>query len=86
MTVNERVQKQAEEVRAARDEIRVRLHLAKMDARDQWELVEKQWEHAEAKLRQLANTANEANDDIVEATELLLNEIRDGYKKLRSLI
>ena len=86
MTLRERVEQQAEEMRATRDEIRVRLHLAKMDARDQWDQVEKQWDHAEAKLKQLANAANEATDDIAEATQLVLDEMRGGYNKLRNLL
>ena len=86
MTLRERVERQAEEMRATRDEIRVRLHLAKMDARDQWDQLEKQWDHAEAKLKQLAGAANEATDDIAEATQLVLNEMRDGYNKLRNLL
>ncbi len=86
MTLQERVEQQAEEMRATRDEIRVRLHLAKMDARDQWDQVEKLWDPAEAKLKELAHAAKEATEDIAEATQLVLNEMRDGYNKLRNLL
>jgi len=86
MTLRDRVEKQAEELRATRDEIRLQLHLGKMDARDQWDDIEKQWEHAEGKLKQLAEAANETTEDIAEATQMVLSEMKEGYKKLRNLL
>ena len=86
MSLRDRVERQAEELRATRDEIKLQLHLGKMDARDQWDQIEKQWEHAEGKLKQLAEAANETTEDIAEATQMVLSEMKDGYKKLRSLL
>jgi hypothetical protein len=86
VSLRKRVEQQAEAIRSMRDEIRVQLHLGKMEAQEMWEDLEKRWEHAEAKLKVVADTASEAAEDIGEATEMVLSEVKDGYIKLRDLL
>jgi len=85
MNVRNRIDQEAEELRAVRDDLKVRLHLAKLDAEDLWEEIEKKWQHAEAKLKVLGEAGQEAADDVAEAAELVLAEVKEGYDKLRRL-
>lgn len=81
--LNDRLREEFEPLRTARDELRVRLHLGKAEIRDRWEMVEKSWQHAEAKLNAIRRETGESAEDIADAIRLLAEEIRDGYEHLR---
>ncbi len=86
MTLRERLERELEDLRATRDELRVRLHLGKMDAQEQWEQVEKQWQRVESKLMLAGEAGREVAEDIGEATSLVIEEMKEGYTKLRKLL
>ncbi len=86
MTIRERLEHEASELRAMREEIEVQMHLGKLEARDKWNDLEKHWEHAERKLKQLGDAGREAAEDITAATEVVLHEIRNGYEKLKATL
>lgn len=86
MTIRERLEHEASELRAMREEIEVQMHLGKLEARDKWNDLEKHWEHAERKLKQLGDAGREAAEDITAATEVVLDEIRNGYEKLKATL
>jgi len=81
--LGDRLQEEFEPLQTARDELRVRLHLGKAEIRDRWELLEKSWQHAEAKLKTIRKEAEESSEDIADALRLLADEIREGYEHLR---
>lgn len=74
-----------DELRAARDELRVRLHLGRADVRDQWKKLEKALQHAEAKARVMKGATAETAEEIGAAARLLVDEVREGYEHLRRL-
>jgi hypothetical protein len=81
----EEMKKLQEALLQQRDELRVRLHLAKADARDEWEGLEKKWAEAQVKFSQLQKSAGESMDDIEAAARLLGEEIQKGYDRIRRL-
>ncbi|MFV1996377.1 MAG: hypothetical protein ACC641_00060 [Acidiferrobacterales bacterium] len=66
-----------------RDELRVKMHLAAADAKDEWDLLEKKWDRFEGKAKQVGDEAKEASRDIWDATKALGAEIREGYERIR---
>jgi SMC interacting uncharacterized protein involved in chromosome segregation len=86
MELRERLEKELEDLRVTRDELRVRMHLGKLDAQDQWEQIEKQWQHVESKLKHARETGREIAEEIGEATSLVVEEMKQGYAKLRKLL
>lgn len=66
-----------------RDELRVQMHLAKAELRDEFEALETQWEKLqprfEAAARDAAEAGREALDSLTEAGEALLK----GFKRIR---
>jgi SMC interacting uncharacterized protein involved in chromosome segregation len=86
MTLRERLERELEDLRVTRDELRVRLHLGKLDAQDQWEQAEKRWQHVESKLKLASETGREIAEDVGEATSLAVEELKTGYAKLRKLL
>jgi len=86
MTLRERLEQELEDLRTTRDELRVRVHLGKMGAKEQWEQVEKQWQHVESKLKIVGEAGREIAEDVGEAANLAIEEVKDGYAKLRKLL
>jgi len=66
-----------------RDELRVQMHLAKAEAKDEWQELEKKWEELENKLAALKRETKDASKDIGAALGLLSKEIASAYKRIR---
>ena len=86
MTLRDRLERELEDLRTTRDELRVRVHLGKMDAQEQWEHVEKQWQQVESKFKIVGETGREIAEDVGEAAHFAIEEIKEGYSKLRKLL
>lgn len=79
----DQVRKLIDELKQQRDELRVKLHLAKADARDEWELLEKQWEQVLAKLEVAREEAGRTAQGVGSALRLAAEEIKRGYDRIR---
>ena len=75
------LEKLEQELRRARDEIALQIELASMEAREQWEPLEKKWREFEAQAK-LEETA----DSVGEALSLLGDELSKGYQKLKAAL
>jgi BMFP domain-containing protein YqiC len=81
-----RISEDVEGLKQLRDEFRVQLHLGKAEARERFEKLESTWEHLEARLKIIREESSEDLSQVREAAGLLVGEIRDGYRHLRSLL
>lgn len=77
-----------EELRQKRDELRVQLHLASREARDEWEELEDKMEEFSGKAKQFAGDAGirETGEGLGRALGQLGNEIKLGYERIRKAI
>jgi hypothetical protein len=73
-------------LKQARDELKVQIHLGASDAQDTWEGVEKNWEHLEARLKRLGQVAQESAGEVEDAAQNLVDEIKAGYKRIRTFL
>ena len=71
-----------DELKQERDELRVKLELAKMDAGDEWEKVEAKLVKLEAKAKEIGAATAEVSKEIGAAAKLLADEIRSGLKNI----
>ena len=76
----------SELLKRERDELKVKLSLAKLEAREEWEETERKWEHFRAKAQQVGHEAGEASKEIGAAARLLGEEIKEAYKRIRRLM
>jgi SMC interacting uncharacterized protein involved in chromosome segregation len=81
-----RITEEVEGLQRLRDELRVQLHLGKAEARERFEKLEQTWQHLESRLKLIREESGEDLGQIREAAGLLVGEIRDGYRHLRSLL
>jgi chromosome segregation ATPase len=73
-------------LRRQRDELRLQIHLAKAEAREEWEAVEKRWETVEARMPQLKKAATDSAKEVAAGLELVADEIGNAYKRLRDIL
>ena len=66
-----------------RDELRVKLHLAREDLGDEWDKVESAIAKLESRAKHVGGGAAEASRDVGAAAQLLVEEIRNGFEKIR---
>lgn len=69
-----------------RDELRVKLNLAKLEARDEWDKLERKWEHLRAKTPELRQNLSETAAEVGAATRNLMEDIRKGYERIRKTL
>jgi len=70
-------------LRTERDELRVRLHLAKAEIRDEFEELEDKWNHLESRLGHLKDAGKESADDVGAAAKQLAEEIGAAYSRMK---
>lgn len=75
-----------DEITAQRDHLRVRTHLARAEIREEWEALEKRWEHFRARASVVKREAGDSAEDVGEALSLVAGELRRGYERLRALL
>ena len=81
--VEESVEDAFDTLKQQRDELRVKMHLAGMELHDEWEEMEKQWEHLVVKKDQLQRELEPTVDDARVAWLMLKDEIVEGYRTIR---
>ncbi len=69
-----------------RDELRVQAHLFGMEAKQQWDKAEHQWEHVRAKAKVIGAEASHSGGEIKDSLEVVLEEIGAAYDRLRRLL
>jgi hypothetical protein len=70
------------DLKRERDRLKVKIHLAKLEAGDEWQALEAKLQKLEHKVKELGDATGEASENIGAAITLLGQEIRDGLKKI----
>ncbi len=70
-------------LRRTRDELRVQLHLGATEVRDAWAKLETSWEHLEGRIARVSDATHETTDDVEDATRLLVDELKQGYERIK---
>ncbi len=78
-----RVRKLVEDLQPEIDELKVKLHLAKADAKDEWARLEQKVADYKVKADR---TGGEAGDILEEKAKAIVAELRDGLARLRNLV
>jgi len=74
--------KVVKEIEQDRDRLKLRLHLMKAEAKEEWEKTEKKWHHLKGNASHVSHEASEASKETYAALQLLGQEIKNGYKRI----
>jgi len=78
--------KTVERLKQQRDELRLKLHLAKADAKDEWARLERQWEELKPKLEAARKEAGKTAGSVGSALSVAVEELKKGYERMRKLL
>ena len=79
----EQIEELLARLKQERDELRVKLHLVKEDLGDEWDKLESAIARLESRAKHVGGGAAEASRDVGAAAQLLIEEIRNGFEKIR---
>ena len=82
----ERLQKLMKQLEQERDELKVKFGLAKLEAREEWQELERKMDGLRARMKVVGDEAREASGDVGAAMDVVAEEIKDGFDRLRKLI
>ena len=80
--IRKRVDEMVNEIKCERDELQVKLHLARLEMGDEWNSLEEKLVKLEGKAKELGSVTVESSQNIGAAAQLLGEEIRDGFKEI----
>ena len=69
-----------------RDELKLRIHLAKAEGRDEWDRIDKKLDELRFRASAAGTEAKDAMDDVGEAAKKLADEIKAGLDRVRKTL
>ena len=83
MTIQSELETIIDNLKFQRDEINLQMHLASMDAKDEWEKAEEQWDDLKDKVEDIADEAKETGEEFVDAAKTIAEEITLAYGRIK---
>lgn len=83
MELHEELTKLSESLKQQRDEIRLQLHLATADLKDDWDESEREWGHFKDKFTEILDESKETTAELLEKTRIVGEELKIAYKNIQ---
>lgn len=84
MTEASRQKQVMDKLRQERDELRLQMRLGKAEFKEEWEALERKWEHLEGKMAGVKDEAREASREVGAAFGILADELGEAYRRIRA--
>ncbi len=81
-----RIDEMIETLKRQRDQLALKIHLGKADAKDEWEKLEKKLAELTAQARPVGGAIGDTAKNVGSALELAGEEIKKGYERIRKLL
>ncbi len=65
-----------------REEVRLKLHLASMEAKDEFEEAEKQWHTIKNKAAEITDDSIETSEEFIAKAKIVGEELKDTYHRI----
>ena len=69
-----------------RDELRLKIGLAKLEAREELQEMEKKLDHLRGRMKVIGGEAKDASGEVRTAAESLAREIKEGFDRIRRMM
>jgi thioesterase domain-containing protein len=79
----EELQRLIEQLQVERDQINVKLHLAKAELRDEWAKVERQWDGFRQKSERVFQQFDHVEVEVKTTLKQLGEELKESYRRIR---
>jgi SMC interacting uncharacterized protein involved in chromosome segregation len=81
----EKIRSLLERLETERDELKVQVGLAKLEAKEEWQEVQEKLDRLRGRMKVLGEEADDAGGDVGAALEMLGGEIKEGFNRIRKL-
>ncbi|MDD5268466.1 MAG: hypothetical protein PHO08_15290 [Methylococcales bacterium] len=71
-----------EKLKSERDEIILKLHLASMEAKDEFEEADKHWDTLKNKAAEIADESKETSEEFIAKAKIVGEELKDAYNRI----
>jgi len=71
-----------EKLNSERDELKLKLHLASMDAKDEFEEAEKNWDKLQIKASEIADESKETSEELIAKAKIVGEELKEAYVRI----
>lgn len=82
MSIKEDFENLLDELQEQRDEINLKMHLASMEARQEFEQAEKEWHRLKIKAADIADKSVETSEDFIAKAKIVGEELKDTYHRV----
>ena len=86
MSSRQRLDELIEAIKRQRDELALKIHLGKADAKDEWEKLERKLAELNEQSKPLKGALGETARGLGSALELAAEELKKGYDRIRKLL
>ena len=73
-----------ETLKTERDEIKLKLHLASMDVKDEFDTVDEKWDLVAQKAAEVADDAVEVSEEAIAKAKVVGEELKEAYQRIRA--
>jgi hypothetical protein len=82
MGMKEEFEKLVEKLKMERDEIKLKVHLASMDAKEEFEEAEKKWDQVKVKASEIADDARVTSEEYIAKSKIVGEELKETYNRI----
>lgn len=82
MEMKEEFRKLVEKLKMERDEIKLKIHLGSMDAKEEFEEAEKKWHHVKTKASYMTDDAVETTEEVITKSKIVGEELKETYNRI----
>lgn len=82
MSVKDEFETLLAKLKIERDELNLKMHLASMEAKEEFAEAEKLWGRVKAKAADIADDTKDVSDDLVDKAKIVGEELKGVYKRI----
>lgn len=82
MSIKQDFENLLDKLQSERDEIKLKLHLASMEAKEEFEEAEKQWSHLKVKAAEIADESVETSEEYINKAKIVGEELKEAYNRI----
>ncbi len=71
-----------EKLKSQRDEIMLKLHLASMEAKEEFEEADKHWDALKSKAAEIADDSKETSEEYIAKAKIVGEELKEAYSRI----
>jgi CRISPR/Cas system CMR-associated protein Cmr3 (group 5 of RAMP superfamily) len=86
MAIKEDFDNLIDKLKTERDEISLKLHLASMEAKEEFEGAEEQWHLVKIKAAEIADDSVETSEEFIAKAKIVGDELKETYQRIAKRI